>query len=179
MQSKFSTLDLCYCALFAVLMAVGAWIHIPGPVPFTLQTFSVFAALLMLGGRRGTVAILVYLLLGAVGLPVFAGFQGGLGALLGPTGGYILGFLALGLLYTLVTAKLGNTLWPSLLGSMVGMAACYAFGTAWFVLLYSAQTGPMTFSAALGICVLPFLPLDVLKLALAVILSSRVRPHLK
>ena len=160
-------------------MAVGAWISIPGPVPFTLQTFAVFAALLLLGGPRGTVAVVVYLLLGAVGLPVFAGFRGGLAALLGATGGYILGFLALGLLYTLVTAKLGEGMWSALLGCIVGMAACYAFGTAWFVLVYTVQTGPMTFPAALGSCVIPFLPFDALKLALAMVLSNRVKKYIK
>ena len=94
---KFSTRDLCFCAIGAALIAVCAWISIPAEVPFTLQTFAIFAVCGLLGGRRGTVSVLVYLLLGAVGLPVFSGFRGGLGALLGTTGGYILGFLALAL----------------------------------------------------------------------------------
>ena len=98
---------MAYNALFAVLLTVCAWISVPLPVPFTLQTFAIFAALGILGGRRGTWAVAVYLLLGAVGLPVFSGFRGGLGALLGTTGGYILGFLALALVYWLVTALLG------------------------------------------------------------------------
>ncbi len=108
---RFRTLDLVYIAVFAVLMAVCAWISTPKTpisVPFTLQTFAVFAALVILGGRRGFWAVVVYLLMGLVGLPVFSGFQGGPGVLLGTTGGYIIGFIGSALVYWLVTAKLGN-----------------------------------------------------------------------
>lgn len=91
--------DLVYVGVFAALLAIFSWISIPTVVPFTLQTFGVFLALTVLGGKRGTLAILVYILLGAMGLPVFSGFTGGFGRLLGTTGGYIVGFLATGLLY--------------------------------------------------------------------------------
>ena len=101
-------MDLAYTALFTVLLAVCAWITVPLTVPFTLQTFGVFAALGVLGGRRGTYAVAAYLLLGLAGLPVFSGFRGGPGVLLGPTGGYILGFLASALLYWAVTARFGS-----------------------------------------------------------------------
>ena len=87
------TQELARAALFAALIAICSWISIPTAVPFTLQTFAVFLALGVLGGKLGTLSVAVYLLLGAVGLPVFAGFQGGLGALLGATGGYLAGFL--------------------------------------------------------------------------------------
>ena len=98
---RFRTLDLAYIALFAVLMAVCAWITIPLPKPlvqFTMQTFAMFMALTVLGGRRGLYTMLVYLLLGAVGIPVFSGFRGGIGVLLDTTGGYIIGFVAAALL---------------------------------------------------------------------------------
>lgn len=99
-SSHTKVLSLTYVALMAALMAVCAWITIPvGPVPFTMQTFAVFAALGLLGGKRGTLAVVVYLLLGLVGLPVFAGFSSGAAALLGPTGGFLLGFLASALVY--------------------------------------------------------------------------------
>lgn len=172
--ARLRTVDLCYIALFAVLMAVGAWISVPAPVPFTLQTFAVFAALVTLGGRRGLLSIIVYLLLGAVGLPVFSGFRGGLAALLGVTGGYILGFLAAGALYWLITAKLGDRLPVVICACIIAMATCYAFGTAWFITIYTAQTGPMTVGGALAACVIPFLPFDALKIALAVLFSRRV-----
>lgn len=87
------TYDMVYIAVFAVIMAICSWISIPAQVPFTLQTFGVFVAVGVLGGKRGTLAVLVYILLGALGIPVFAGFQGGMGILLGTTGGYIVGFL--------------------------------------------------------------------------------------
>ena len=89
------TRELAYTGILAALIAVCSWISIPTAVPFTLQTFAVFLTLGLLGGRLGTLAVTVYLLLGAVGLPVFAGFHGGLGAFLGATGGYLVGFLLL------------------------------------------------------------------------------------
>ena len=89
---KLTILDMAFIALFAVIIAVCSWISIPAAVPFTLQTFAVFTAVGVLGGKRGTLCVLVYLLLGAFGVPVFAGFSGGLGAVFGMTGGYLFGF---------------------------------------------------------------------------------------
>lgn len=112
-------LDLAYIALMAALIALCAWISVPlGPVPFTMQTFGIFAALGLLGGRRGTLAFLIYLLLGIVGLPVFSGFSAGAGVLFGATGGYLLGYLAAALLFWGLTAKLGQTL-PVMASAMV------------------------------------------------------------
>lgn len=179
---RLKTADLAYMGLFAALMAVCAWISVPMPaplVPFTLQTFGVFAAVTTLGGRRGTFAVGAYLLLGLVGLPVFTGFRGGPGALLGTTGGYILGFLLCAAVYWLATAWLGESL-PVVLGSCIaGLAVCYAFGTAWFLALYTRTTGPMGLGAALGMCVAPYVVPDLVKLALAVAVSRRLRPRLR
>ena len=179
---RFRTLDLAYIALFAVLMAVCAWISTPKTpisVPFTLQTFAMFAALTILGGRRGLWAVVVYLLMGLVGLPVFSGFQGGPGVLLGTTGGYIIGFIGSALVYWLVTAKLGNKLPVMLCGCLLGILVCYAFGTAWFLTLYTSTKGPMSLTAALAACVVPFIVPDLLKMALAVLLARRVGKYLK
>lgn len=175
---KFRTKDLCYIALMAVLIAVCSWISIQTVVPFTLQTFAVFCALELLGGARGTMAVAVYLLLGAVGVPVFAGFTGGLGILLGTTGGYLLGFLLTGLVYWLFE-RLGRSLWLRVAALLIGLALCYAFGTLWFVEVYSRANGPLSVMTALGWCVLPFLLPDGVKLALALLLSVRLRPLLK
>lgn len=176
---RFRTVDMVYIALFAVLITVCAWISIPLAVPFTLQTFAIFAALLTLGGRRGSCAVGVYLLLGAVGLPVFAGFRGGLGTLLGTTGGYIAGFLLCALLFWAVSARLGEKLWAQVLGCLAGLAACYAFGTAWFLILYTQPSGPMGVLSALGLCVFPFVIPDLAKLGLAILLSRRVKGFLR
>ena len=137
---RFRTKDLCYMALMAVLIAVCSWISVQTVVPFTLQTFAVFCALELLGGARGTVAVAVYLLLGAAGVPVFAGFTGGLGILLGSTGGYLLGFLLTGLVYWLFE-RLGRSLWLRVAALLLGLALCYAFGTLWFVEVYSRTNG--------------------------------------
>ena len=141
---KFSTRDLCFCAIGAALIAVCAWISIPADVPFTLQTFAIFAVCGLLGGKRGTVSVLVYLLLGAVGAPVFAGFRGGFAGQ-----------------------------WVFVLSAAVGLLVCYAFGTAWFLIVYT-RTGAITLGVVLAKCVLPFLLPDAIKLALATLLRARL-----
>lgn len=138
---KFSTRDLCFCAIGAALIAVCAWISIPADVPFTLQTFAIFAVCGLLGGRRGTVSVLVYLLLGAVGAPVFAGFRGGFASLLGTTGGYLVGFVLLALIIAFAQARWGQGQWVFVLSAVVGLLVCYAFGTAWFLIVYT-RTAP-------------------------------------
>lgn len=171
------TRDLALVALFTALMAVCAWISVPVPAPFvqfTMQTFAVFAALLALGGKRGTYAITAYLLLGAVGAPVFSNFRGGVGVLLGTTGGYILGFFFTGLLYWLMTARLGESPLVRIAAGVLGMATYYAFGTAWYLVLYASTGSPVSLMTALGYCVFPFVLPDLVKLALALLLARRV-----
>ena len=179
---RFRTLDLAYIALFAVLMAVCAWITVPLPKPlvqFTLQTFALFMALPNLGGRRGLYALGWSLMLVAVGVPVFSGFRGGLGVLLDTTGGYIIGFAAAALVYWLLTAKLGDSLPVKIAACVLGLAVCYAFGTAWFLVVYARNSGPIGLATALGWCVFPYIIPDLVKLALAVVLSRRVTHFLK
>ena len=173
------TRDMALCALFAALLAVCAWLVIPaGDVPFTLQTFGVFAALGLLGGKRGTIAIAVYLLLGAVGAPVFAGFKGGIGALLGVTGGYLVSYLFMGLVVILTEKWFGRSNLVFLIAGVIALVVCYAFGTAWFVVAYAKTAGPISWAAALGKCVLPFVIPDLIKLALAALLRARVAKYL-
>ena len=172
-------MDLAYTALFTVLLAVCAWITVPLTVPFTLQTFGVFAALGARGGRGGTYPVAAYLLLGLAGLPVFSGFRGGPGVLLGTTGGYILGFLASALLYWAVTARFGSRPGVMAAGMVLGLVVCYGFGTAWFLAAYARTTGPVGLWTALGMCVFPFIVPDLAKLALALALSRRLARHLK
>lgn len=164
---------MAQCALFAALLCVCAWLCVPlGDVAFTLQTFGVFLALGLLGGKWGTASILVYLLLGAAGVPVFSGFRGGLGALAGATGGYLAGFLFTGLLYWLITALWGNSSKVQVLAMLIGLLGCYAFGTAWFLFGY-AQDGSI--GLILVKCVIPYLLPDILKLFLARLLTRRLK----
>ena len=176
-KKGFSLRDMVLCALVAAILAVSAWLTVPGEVPLTLQTFGVFAALGLLGGKRGTIAIALYLVLGAVGLPVFSGFRGGFGVLLGTTGGYIFGFLLSGLLYWALTALLGNKGWVRLLAMVLGLLLCYAAGTGWFLLVYLQKTGPISLGVVLAKCVVPFLLPDAVKLTLAWLLSHRLARH--
>lgn len=132
---------MVYIAIFAVIIAVCSWISVPMVVPFTLQTFGVFCAVGLLGGKRGTLSVLIYVLLGAVGVPVFAGFSSGIGTLFGVTGGYIMGFIFTALIYWLITAIFGKKLWAIILGMVLGLLACYAFGTIWFMVVLCAKSG--------------------------------------
>ena len=176
-KSKWSAKDMAYVAIMAVVIAICSWISIPTTVPFTLQTFAVFLAVGVLGGRRGTFAVLVFILLGAVGVPVFAGFQGGIGVLLGTTGGYLLGFLLSALLYWAMTRALGEKT-PMMVAAMVlGLIVCYAFGTAWFMVVYARNAGAIGLGTALGWCVFPFIIPDLVKIALAVGLTRVLKPH--
>lgn len=176
-KNSKKALDMALIAMFVAVMAVCAWISIPAPVDFTLQVFAVFAAVLILGGKRGTVAVAVYILLGAVGVPVFAHFTGGLGALLGSTGGYIVGFLFIALVMWAGERLLGEKLWVRIVSMVLGLVLCYAFGTAWFMVVYARTTGAIGLLTALGWCVFPFIPFDLLKMALAIALSQVLRPH--
>lgn len=177
-KRKIKTNDLAYIGLFVVLIAICAWISIPFVVPFTLQTFAIFMAVRLLGGKRGFFALAAYFLLGAAGLPVFAGFKSGLGALLGTTGGYILGFVFIAAAYWLVTAFFGEKIYARVAGMLLGLLLCYAFGTAWFIVFYAQTTGPIGISVALGMCVLPFVPLDIIKMALALLAGRKLEPYI-
>lgn len=176
---KMKTLDMVYIALFACLMAICSWISIPGEVPFTLQTMGVFLAIGLLGGKRGTIAVLVYILMGAVGLPVFSGFAGGIGRLVGVTGGYIVGFLASALVMWAVEALLGRKEWVLIVSMVVGLLVCYAFGTAWFMILYTSSKGAITLGAVLGMCVIPYIIPDALKIVVALVLTRILKRFVK
>lgn len=179
MKRAFKTLDLVYIALGSVLIAICSWVSIPTTVPLTMQTFAIFFVLLVFGGKRGTTAIIVYVMLGAVGVPVFAGFTSGIGMLLGNTGGYIVGFVLLGLIYWLFVGLLGKKTWIEIVAMIVGLAVCYAFGTAWYMIVYSQANGAVGLAVVLSWCVMPFIVPDLVKLGLALTLARRISPVLK
>lgn len=169
--------NMALCALFTALLCLCAWLYVPaGDSTFTMQTFGVFLALGLLGGKYGTVSILTYLLLGAVGLPVFSGFRGGLGALFGPSGGYLFGFLIAGLVYWLVSACLPKTRFRLFLSSIAGLLTLYAVGTVWFSIIYVPPGTSLSLFAILAKYVLPYLLPDGLKLGLALLLTRKLKP---
>ena len=174
--------DIAVIAVSAALITICSWISLQvGPVPVTLQTMAVLAVLLTSGGRRGTIAITVYLALGAVGVPVFAGFKGGPAAFLGPTGGFLAGFIAAALVYwlfeKLVFGRLMTTQKKRIifgfLASLIFEIVMYTVGVIWFMTVYAAQTGPVGLVTVLGWCVIPFIIPDLIKIAAAVMISSR------
>ena len=174
---RSKTYDLVYIAVFAVIMAICSWISIPAAVPFTLQTFGVFIAVGVLGGKRGSLSVLVFILLGAIGIPVFANFSGGIGVLAGPTGGYIIGFLFSALLMWAMEKLPGKKSVMQIVSMIAGLIVCYAFGTVWFVIVYGRMNGPIGFTAALASCVVPFIIPDIIKIALAYVLSRKLRKY--
>ena len=166
--------NLARCGLFTAILAVCAWISIPfGDMVITLQTFGVFLTLGLLGGKRGSIAIGVYLLLGAVGAPVFSGFRGGLGALLGTTGGYIFGLMLTALCYWLLTSRTDTS--PIRLTAMIlGLLLCYACGSFWYLSQY-LSAGSATLGAVLLKCVVPYLIPDAIKLTLAWLMTAKLK----
>ena len=192
-----NTAYLALCGLFAALTALCSYINIPlgfTPVPMNLATLSVFLAGGLLGMKYGTLSMAVYVLMGAAGIPVFAGFQAGIGILAGPTGGFLAGYIlaafivgmflqkstiqkgtmqrdSSGDMQTSSAAKRGGEIALCMAAMFIGLAACYFMGTVWFMV--STNTG---FVPALIACVLPFIPGDVIKIVIATLLIRRLRP---
>ena len=166
--------DLTYIGIMVAFMAVCSWISIPTAVPFTMQTFAVFLAVGVFGGRRGTMAVLVYILLGAVGMPVFAGFSGGIGVLVGLTGGYIAGFVLTALIMWGMERAFGRKTAVFWCSAVLGLMACYAFGTFWYLFMYARTAEPVGIMTVLGWCVIPFVIPDLLKITLAAAMSKRL-----
>ncbi len=166
--------ELVWVALMAALICIAAPLAVPvGAIPITLATFAVYLAGALLGMKRGALAVAVYLLLGLAGLPVFSGFNGGVAPLAGPTGGYLIGYLPCAAAAGFVVERGGARRWTVPAGMIVGTAACYALGTAWF--MFQSDT-PL--AGALAACVLPFLPGDAIKIAAASALAFVLRVRL-
>ncbi len=170
-MEKLKTRDVALVGLFAALMVICAWISVPlGPVPVTLQTFAVFLAAALLGSRRGTLAVGVYILLGVVGLPVFSGFK-----TLNPlTFGYVLGFLPLGMLTAASDRLFRGRKLALPLGMAAGLLACYLIGTVWFYYVMHFRGTEYSFGKILSLCVVPFILPDLVKMVLAWLLSRKL-----
>lgn len=171
--------ELAYIALSVSLITVCAWISVPvAAIPVTLQTFAVAFVGALMGWKRALGAVGAYLLMGLAGIPVFAGFKAGVATLMGATGGYIFGFAFLALFPALFKMLPVKNKWGRAsvfyVASVVGMAICYLFGTAWFVLIYQC-----TFLYALTVCVLPYLIPDAVKFVFSSVLAVRLEKFVK
>ena len=187
LSQKSKTSMMALCGLFAAVTTVCAWISIPlgfTPVPINLATLAVFLTGALLGPKYGAISMVVYTLAGAVGAPVFSQFTGGFGIIAGPTGGYIIGYIAAAFITGLLISVLQGNGRVSASGKqdyfisiaiyafamICGLAACYALGTAWF--MFSTHTG---FAAAMVMCVIPFLPGDAIQIIVATLLARRLK----
>lgn len=184
-MAKSAAREICYTAMFVAIITVCAWISIPiGEIPITLQTMGVCLAAALLGWKRGTIATAVYILLGVCGVPVFAGFTGGVAKLVLPTGGYIVGFLFTALIVGAASdyIKIENV-WARMAvlaaAMAVGIAVCYAFGTAWFMVLYARAEKSITLAGALFLCVVPYLLPDLVKVVFAAALVAKLKKYMK
>jgi len=171
--------EIAYLGLSVALIAVCTFISLPlGEVPFTLQTFAVCLIGGLLGMRRGTAAVAVYLLMGLIGIPVFAGFKAGAAALFGVTGGYLFGFLLtapiVGAAKSIPVKNKFARLGTFFAAMILGLAVCYLFGTLWFMFISGSN-----FGGAFAVCVLPFLIPDCIKLILAAALCVRLERYIK
>ena len=174
MQIKNMTMT----AMMVCMMIICSWLTVPTPIPFTMQTFAVFCCLLLLDGKSALAVMLLYFLLGCVGLPVFSGFHGGIGYILGPTGGYIIGFVFIAFLYFIFETLFPGKIKLRLPALACGLIICYFFGTVWFIAVYGMSGTNYSVGTVILLCVIPYVIPDLIKLALAWCISGRIRTAL-
>lgn len=171
-NQKIRTKQMVLIALMTAVTCVLGPLSIPlpfSPVPISLTNFAIFLAIFILGMKNGTISFIIYLLLGAVGVPVFSSFRGGLQVLAGPTGGYLIGFIFLALIMGFALDHFDRKLVPTIIGMIIGMAVCYAFGTVWLARLLS-----LSFKEGLMMGVIPYLPGDAAKIIIAAIVGPKL-----
>lgn len=178
-NKKLTVYELTKCAMFVALLAICSWITVPSVIPFTMQTFAVFTMCAVLGTKLSVITVTVYIVLGAIGLPVFSGFRGGVGVLIGATGGYIWGFLltalACGALIDLQKKCGKESKIFTVLSMLVGLILCYASGTLWYYHVYTSKSGSTTLWAILCAAVFPYIIPDIIKILLAVLTSGQLK----
>ena len=171
-NQKIRTKQMVLIALMTAVTCVLGPLSIPlpfSPVPISLTNFAIFLAIFVLGMKNGTISFIIYLLLGAVGVPVFSSFRGGFQVLAGPTGGYLIGFIFLSLIMGFALDHFDRKLVPTIIGMIIGMAVCYAFGTVWLAKLLS-----LSFKEGLMMGVIPYLPGDAAKIIIAAIVGPKL-----
>lgn len=171
-NQKIKTKQMVLIALMTAVTCVLGPLSIPlpfSPVPISLTNFAIFLAIFVLGMKNGTISFIIYLLLGAVGVPVFSSFREGLQVLAGPTGGYLIGFIFLALIMGFALDHFDRKLVPTIIGMIIGMVVCYAFGTVWLAKLLS-----LSFKEGLMMGVIPYLAGDVAKIIIAAIVGPKL-----
>ena len=172
--SKRSVYPMAITAVMAAVTCVVSPFSINiGPIPISLCTLALYLSVYLLGWKRGAVSCLVYILLGLVGMPVFSNFSGGLAKVAGPTGGYIVGYIPLVIIAGILVERYDNRI-VQLLGMVLGTVVLYALGTAWFCVQSGTPLGE-----AMGMCVIPFIPGDLIKMVIALVLGPVIRDRLK
>ncbi len=171
---KFDAKNMTRIAVMTAVICILGPVSIPiGPVPISLTPLTILLSVYILGMAEGAIATLLYVILGAIGLPVFGGFSGGFGIIAGPTGGYIIGYVFLALIAGWFINHFYDIIWVQYLGMCLGMAVLYAFGTVWL-----SHAAHMTFAEALAVGVLPFIAVDLIKMAVSIILGRAVNKRL-
>lgn len=171
-NQKIRTKQMVLIALMTAVTCVLGPLSIPlpfSPIPISLTNFAIFLAIFVLGMKNGTISFIIYLLLGAVGVPVFSSFRGGFQVLAGPTGGYLIGFIFLALIMGFALDHFDRKLVPTIIGMIIGMAVCYAFGTVWLAKLLS-----LSFKEGLMMGVIPYLAGDAAKIIIAAIVGPKL-----
>ena len=176
-KHRHLTYNITYIAMCVALLSVCSWIAIPLTVTLTLQLLAVFFIAAISDWKQSLAAILLYLCLGLIGLPIFAGFQGGPSVLLGASGGFLIGFLSSALIISLSVRMFGKRTYVLVASMLASLTLCYALGVLWYMLLYMADAQVSVFSA-LCICVFPFIAFDIFKIFLAVSLVKKLEPYL-
>ncbi len=178
MAERKKTRDIAFIALAAAMMAVSAQISIPLTIPVTLQTLAVFLAVTLLGTYRGCVAIAIYIVMGIIGLPVFANFKGGFSAVLGPTGGYIIGFIPMAITAGLLIGSSRSRV-RIIAALSAGLIVLYAFGTVFYMIVWARRGGEIGALAVLSNCVFPFIPADAIKILACAEITAQLKSRIK
>ncbi|MCR5784366.1 MAG: biotin transporter BioY [Eubacterium sp.] len=173
-MKKLSVSEMAVTAVMTAVCCVLGPLSVPiGPVPVSLGILGVLLSVYILGRLKGTIAVLIYLLIGFAGVPVFAGFTAGAGKLLGPTGGYLIGYIFLSLIAGTIIDKFPGRYIIHVAAMVLGVAVCYAFGTAWL-----SYVAGMSFSAALFAGVIPFIPFDLCKIIVTAVIAPQIKKAL-
>ena len=176
MKINSKATDICQIAMGTIIITICAWIMIPTAVPFTLQTFGIFAILLLFGGKKGFLSVCLYILMGLMGIPVFSGFAAGPAVFLSVSGGYLIGFVLMSLVYWFCSGCFIRIRGIKVVSLVLGLVMCYIIGSVCLSFIYG---GPAMFYKAFMVGVVPFIIPDAIKLILAVTVSKMISRHIR